>query len=616
MKVFRRAIAMANIEKKICPDTSVYNHSLIFELQIADNKVASPDNSLKKLLAEMEHNDTNVIFLTIDDKRISVNDIPHEKHTFDTWFQTNTRKTRTDKLFLQMFFKIKSKRPWSIIKNEMWNFLKNEHLFIRRSPGPATKTLMIGLGIITNIPKLASLPCVLNDIDNAFIEETENKLKIYLARSKVNGNLKDETIVDPYSVIAYSDKENVEHNLDILENGMGKLPFNMKFIPFHLKDSDPDIFGRFLYSSLKNVSNMRNIALAGISPDFMDYGSYPTSPLGKIPENDSLFDRISNLDGVIRIDSHRRTIDLGKWHVSVKMEKYNNICNDIDDIIEEVKNNYPACILNSRTKYAPFPDPVRLSNVSGYSTRSRSSNLTTSSKYKSWLTKEAASDAPIPSMIDIPQTAPTKPNVGSISYAQAVNNSIASPTNTSESNINKTKPGSHSNCVSEITDNITITSIQEMIDNALAKQKEEQNKKLMQLTERVDNLIQGMQKFQETAINDLVENLYTKSDFVTKSDFQDLKYDLLEAVKALVIAEKPQSPARKKPNTGGMTTMEEDVYDENQSTETSLSHSITKPNKIDNTIVTPNGRIQWFQKMDKKHNPASAPNIRAFNQEE
>jgi hypothetical protein len=53
----------------------------------------------------------------------------------------------------------------------------------------------------------------------------------------------------------------------------------------------------------------RNIAIVGLHPDAMDYGD-EDSPDPAFPT--SLWQTLSNMDGVYRVDSCRRTADLGK----------------------------------------------------------------------------------------------------------------------------------------------------------------------------------------------------------------------------------------------------------------------------------------------------------------
>ena len=103
-----------------------------------------------------------------------------------------------------------------------------------------------------------------------------------------------------------------------MENYSKGLKHGMKFIPFSLRYTEPDLFSKIILKSMQNMGKYRLISIAGISPPVMDYTSIdPHTRKFK----STLFDKSFNLDGVIRLDPHRRTSDLGKWHVTVKKEK-------------------------------------------------------------------------------------------------------------------------------------------------------------------------------------------------------------------------------------------------------------------------------------------------------
>ena len=124
-------------------------------------------------------------------------------------------------------------------------------------------------------------------------------------------------IRDSGAATVFSTPEKVADNGTLLEAYVINLPNEMKYIPFSLKGADPELFGRLLYNSYKSTEKMRNIGVAGISPEMMDFGGMTIEG-----ESTSLLEKLHHIPGVSRVDLHRQTAALGKWHILVKDEEY------------------------------------------------------------------------------------------------------------------------------------------------------------------------------------------------------------------------------------------------------------------------------------------------------
>ena len=103
----------------------------------------------------------------------------------------------------------------------------------------------------------------------------------------------------------------------------------MKFIPMGIKYSDPGLFGRLISNSSSARMKMRNIAICGITPKIMDYGN-SLSDSRLLSSGRSLLEELQETNGTLRIDPHRRTVDLGKWYITVTVDDHDSICDKID----------------------------------------------------------------------------------------------------------------------------------------------------------------------------------------------------------------------------------------------------------------------------------------------
>jgi hypothetical protein len=97
-----------------------------------------------------------------------------------------------------------------------------------------------------------------------------------------------------------------------------------------------------------------NIAIVGVHPSAMDYGDYDT-PDGKVPQ--SLWDTLSEMEGVYQVDPCRRTFDLGKWNISCHSFHHQKITRWIDENLHTRWSEIPLAL----PPFAKSPSPERLS---------------------------------------------------------------------------------------------------------------------------------------------------------------------------------------------------------------------------------------------------------------
>ena len=75
--------------------------------------------------------------------------------------------------------------------------------------------------------------------------------------------------------------------------------------------------------------------------------------------NDTLIEKLFNLPGVVRVDTHTRTPTLGKWNIAVDQLHYLTLCEQIDNILTTAYEDFPDDVKQTG-KYKDFPQPRRL----------------------------------------------------------------------------------------------------------------------------------------------------------------------------------------------------------------------------------------------------------------
>ena len=153
------------------------------------------------------------------------------------------------------------------------------------------------------------------------------------------------------------------------------------YIPFALKLSHPEVYGHYLAKKNAFLESHRNIAIVGVHPIAMDYGD-PDSPDENFPQ--SLWKTLFKLDGVYRVDSCRRTFDLGKWNISCNSSHYQDITHWIDTHLTEIWSKLPV----EMPSFEEFSTPERLSR--NRVARSVASGLTDASPVSHYLKSLAA----------------------------------------------------------------------------------------------------------------------------------------------------------------------------------------------------------------------------------
>ena len=217
--------------------------------------------------------DKNTTIETCNKQKIgSAEDILIEKEQFDKQFKCEIR-TAGDIDYVKTYFVLKTEQTFGKIKDDSWRFLKRNSLWLKRAPGPPGTTNLKALGMLSNVPNYASLVSVNRDIHNIIFQtstaaeqsgahdylqkmeelglEDTATLNIHIQRAKVIGQIGDKVIEDTQAVIVYSEKGDANKNATLLEAySRGLTILNMKYIPFGLRRTNEETFGRLLHESI------------------------------------------------------------------------------------------------------------------------------------------------------------------------------------------------------------------------------------------------------------------------------------------------------------------------------------------------------------------------------
>jgi hypothetical protein len=152
------------------------------------------------------------------------------------------------------------------------------------------------------------------------------------------------------------------------------------YIPLLLKYENPTLHGQILCHQNQFLDHHRNIAIAGISLIAMDHRNT------NLPETESppFWHKFMELPGVIRVDSSKRTYNLGKWNISTTDADYEALTKTIDENLQQMFEALPLDVKNT-SSYTEFPIPRRLTKTASSTTGTKNSRKTSSSAYASHL---------------------------------------------------------------------------------------------------------------------------------------------------------------------------------------------------------------------------------------
>jgi hypothetical protein len=277
------------------------------------------------ILAKMQLDKASIVFTDGNDRRIDIHNLPQAKLLFDAAFVTATKRKS-----LHCHFIIQSSRSFYQIKIGIWDLLQEHRVYLDKTPGTIKTTDLIPMGFRLHVhPGFAStrafhtqicedllLKYANTNLDALGLPATFTEPDIFFTPTKRKGIL-DSQDIQTNAMTMYSTREDFDRATTLLTrlSTFAGLDDNKSplYVPFALKKSHPEVYGEYLAQQNAFLETHRNIAIVGLHPEAMDYGDAscddPAFP-------HSLWETISNMAGVYRVDSCRCTANLGKWNIS------------------------------------------------------------------------------------------------------------------------------------------------------------------------------------------------------------------------------------------------------------------------------------------------------------
>jgi hypothetical protein len=357
-----------------------YNTRVEFPLK---ESTSNAPRVLQKLLTKLVGENAGILFYTASGTRLDVEDFPKEKERFDLLFGTTVTKERNQRIIIG--FEIRSELPFRKIKTSVWNFLQANAIFMKKHPGPLTKMDIVTLGWVHKAhPTYTSHSTLHHELSDTLRDKLYNLDASEQENFALNADSSvPEFFFSPGRVVGTYAGSRIESNVLFLQTQRSdaklvrvliELTFSeteqMAFIPSALKHSDPILFGKYLGLQNAYLENHRNTSIVGISSEALDDEQLWTDDHSAAT---TLWDHLAAIPGVLRIDSCRRSPDLGKWNISTTKEHYLSVTKWLDDNLTLLYDQLSA-MAQSSCQFSEFPIPKRLSRSTPSASQHRASD--------------------------------------------------------------------------------------------------------------------------------------------------------------------------------------------------------------------------------------------------
>jgi hypothetical protein len=373
--------------------TGVYAYHTGIRFDVNRNAHNAP-KLVSLLLTQLQLDEPDIVFTNGDAHRIDNDDLPDDKGAFDDLFGVTTNRHS-----LRCNVVINSSRTFHQIKIGAWTLLQQHGIFLKKTPGPISRTDLVPMGFWMHVhPAFASTRSFHNQLTKNIADCYESspvtieqnlptefsEPDVYFTPSKCKGTY-DQQPIQSNALCMYgscSDFDRITTMVTRISSFAttddNKTPM---YIPFALKQTHPEIYGQYLAQQNAFLESHRNIAIVGVHPKAMDYGD-EDSPDPTFPQ--SLWNTLSQMEGVYHVYSCRRTHDLGKWNISCSLGYHPTIAKWLDENLSVLWNKVPLQL----PAYVAFPTPERLSR--NRVARSVASGLTDASPVSHYLQSLAA----------------------------------------------------------------------------------------------------------------------------------------------------------------------------------------------------------------------------------
>jgi hypothetical protein len=276
-------------------------------------------------------------------------------------------------------------------------FVKKHGIYLKRHHGPLQTMDLVTVGWIHKLhPTFASLQNLRTEIFTkvyealfeSFTPQTRATLNIannkslpefFLATSRIHGEYENAPI-NSNVIILQAERSQSALVRSLLEASFTK-DKSVQYIPLSLKYENPSLHGQILSHQNQYLENRRNIAIAGLSVITMDFRNPGNEPKDDTPP---FWNQFLDSPGILRVDSCKRTFDIGKWNLSTTEDKYVEATQWIDDHISGLFNRLPGDIKET-CQYQEFPAPCRIANTPNSNQRKSTTRKSSPSSYASHL---------------------------------------------------------------------------------------------------------------------------------------------------------------------------------------------------------------------------------------
>lgn len=527
-----------------------YNTRIEFPLK---ESLSNAPLLLQKLLSKLVGDSPGMLFYTADDIKIDIEDFPKEKKAFDRLFGTTVTEERNQRIVVG--FEIRTEIPFRKIKTAAWNFLTANHIFMKKHPGPLSKMDIITLGWMHKAhPTFTSHDNLRTELQSAIahklynLSDTEKESLQVTAPGETADIVVPDIFFSPGRAHGKYEGSDIDSNVLFLQSERSQakllrtlleLTFSettlMEYIPSFFKRDTPELFGKYLCLQNSFLEKHRNVSIVGLSTTAMDHEQV-FAP--EQEESDSLWNFFMTIPGVLRIDSCRRTPDLGKWNLSTTEEFYPSVTQWFDENLPAIFENIPARI-RAESKFEEFPIPRRLSRIPNKTPSPAASK----SAYSNLLVSRMSSSPNVP----LVQRSAWRPFQPVVDVSYAFNDNEFPPMHQKTSDTKSTASTSHVSSLSE-------QAIKDAINLETTKLKDASKK----YEAAIDIRIQSIESTLNNLATELVSQIYSKlsgpdSPFVTVLQLDEKLDRLSRHIENLVNStSQPRtigSPARKQART-------------------------------------------------------------------
>ena len=487
--------------------SKVYDYDLRLEVGIEDGveQVAIHDVFVEFLRRMDEAADFPIEIRNVKDKVIELNKMP-EDDDFKDQFSVEFVEAKKRKVLIG--FKMTTHTPMSVMKHRTFNFLRDNHLFLRIHTGGFQNGMnSFFLGYLSEEnPNTADImkwkATILSEMNSVWKSEkltpedirkqisekfpnqvTKNKVNfpINIEKGKVMAVNKEAKKVETIGLIVTTPMNfatPVRRLLAGAQLGNKTLP---RFIPTALRREDPAIYFKLMVNHAKFLHQHRNIQLLGIFPATFDSEIRPI-----LVKNKKILR--------IYLDGSR-----DRANISTTADEYLHVCEWIDQQLKDLK--LPYC-------------PVRATRNNGMYAQDQTVKTTYSQLFKDDQSSLSDSSSFDPSTIKTTRSnAWTRRLPVKITYSTQGEDFPPMPKATTTEREEK----ANVTVVTEMTD-----TINELIADAVRKVELDNKRRIEEITTALNERMEKLEQSLGTLVNQVIEATYqslTKSGtFVTKED--------------------------------------------------------------------------------------------------